>query len=225
MTAQQLRVPLTTLQLQLQLLTRSAKRSASLPSANVVQKLEMLSHQAWRMSEIVEAADDLARVLQGELGGDLRPAPVDLQQLIKSAVQRLGDHAREQGCELTCKGNATVWGEWDPARLQRVLLTLLQNALAYAPKGPVVVTIEADEAQAIVEVRDHGPGIKDFDLGRLQPQLRVPPRTQSGAGVGLWLAAHIAKALGGTLTGERSNPGSRFRLTLPLKSTAAGGAP
>jgi signal transduction histidine kinase len=224
LTAQQLRVPLTTLQLQLQLLTRSAKRTPTLPSAQVAQKLELLSHQAWRLSEIVEATDDLARVLQGELFNDIRPQPVELKQLVQTALARMGDQAREQGCELTFEGSTAVWGEWDPARVQRVLIALVQNALAYAARNPIQVAIQGGDGHALIEVRDYGTGIKDADLARLEPQLRVPPRTQSGAGVGLWLASHIALALGGTLVGERCSPGSRFRLTLGRVKMGEGGS-
>lgn len=221
LTAQQLRAPLTALQLQLQLLARGAKRAPTMSSVQLLQKLDLLMHQAWRLSEIVEATDDLARVLQGELKTALRTAPAELGQLGRDLLMRLSEQAREQECQLTCQTGEPVWGEWDAGRLRRLLLSLIHNALVYAPHGPVQMSIRSEDQHAIVEIRDYGPGISDVDLERLEPQLRVPGRTQSGAGVGLWMAAHTALAMGGRLTAERAaDGGTRLALTLPRKPTA-----
>lgn len=226
LTAQQLRSPLTALQLQLQLLARSAKRAPTVASPQLLQKLDLLTHQAWRLSEIVEFTDDLAKVLQGELKAALRTAPAELGQLGRDLVMRLHDQAREQSCQLTCQNNEPVWGEWDAARLRRLLLAVLHNALVYAPHGEVTLSIHGDQQNASVEIRDYGPGISDLDLTRLEPKLRVPPRTQSGAGVGLWMAAHLAHAMDGQLTAERAaDGGTRITLTLPRKPSPAPDAP
>jgi two-component system sensor histidine kinase AauS len=220
-TGQQMRVPLTTLQLQLQLLTRSLQRSEHMPTAQVLQKLQTLNRQAARLGEIIDSSEDLMRVLQGELEKDLRPRPIDLRFLVQSAADRCAARAREQGCELrlgVAHGNA--WGEWDQSRVERIVMTLLLNALQYAPRCSVVVEVHADDFRAKVEVRDNGQGISERELERLKPSRQVPRPTQSGAGVGLWLSAHLARAMGGDLTGERpAESGSLFVLTLPLART------
>jgi K+-sensing histidine kinase KdpD len=63
-----------------------------------------------------------------------------------------------------------------------------------------------------------------LDLQRLSRALQVPPRTQSGAGLGIWLSAHVAYAMDGSLRGARvESGGSRFRLELPLAGASSDG--
>jgi signal transduction histidine kinase len=219
--AQQLRAPLTSMQLTLQRFARSVGRTPQLPAAQITQHLASLQNQAQRLADMIDATDDFARALIGDLKQDLHPAPIELGRLVESVVAEHRKRAEEQGCELKSTVQTVVWGEWDQARVRLVLSGLLRNALVYAPKKPVTITtlVSADNL-GCVEVRDEGPGISDFDLRRLQASAQqIPQRSQTGAGWGLWLGAQVARAMGGRLEGRRrQSGGSAFSLLLPLKA-------
>lgn len=222
--AQQLRAPLTSLQLKLQRFARTIARTPQLPAAQIIQHLQALQNQALRMADIVDATDDFARALAGELEADLHPAPIELGRLVESVVEEHRERAAEQGCELRTTVQQAVWGEWDPTRVRLVIAGLLRNALVFAPKKPVTVTtLLSGNSFGCVEIRDEGPGISDADLLRLDSsKVQLPARTQTGAGWGLWLGAQVASALGGRLEGRRrKQAGSAFSLYLPLTAARA----
>lgn len=219
--AQQLRAPLTSMQLQIQRFQRSVARTPQLSAAQIAQHLAALQNQAQRLADMVDVTDDFARVLSGELKGDLHPAPIELGRLVESVVEEHKKRAQEQECELRCTTQQVVWGEWDQARVRLVLSGLLRNALVFAPKKPVTVTsLLSSDNMGCVEIRDEGPGIGDHDLRRLQANAQqIPQRSHTGAGWGLWLGAQVARAMGGRLEGRRrQGGGSAFTLFLPLKA-------
>ena len=108
----------------------------------------------------------------------------------------------------------------DPDEVRRVILNLVDNAVRYGGPGDVVqvLTIRV-ERDALVEVRDLGPGIAAMDLERVfEPFFRVHADAASpdGSGLGLAIARSLAIRNGGRLTGtSQVGAGSTFRLFLP----------
>lgn len=173
--------------------------------------------QARRLSDMIDAAEDLALVLHGELQAELRWTSMELGEVVRTVVHDSAERAREQGCQVRVSIERAVWGEWDPGRTRRMVASLLQNALQYAAKRPIVISTRSSGECGYVEVLDQGPGIGDVDLARIADSTPMPPRTASGSGQGLWLTANVARAMGGALSGERlADGGSVFVLELPL---------
>ncbi|MEI7892170.1 MAG: HAMP domain-containing sensor histidine kinase [Myxococcales bacterium] len=106
--------------------------------------------------------------------------------------------------------------------LVRLFRSLLDNAVQTAPAGPPKITARAwhEDGKVVVEVADNGPGI----AASLAPRIFEPLMTgrPGGTGLGLALAARIARAHGGSLTlvdgpgGESTNVPAVFRLALPV---------
>jgi two-component system CheB/CheR fusion protein len=112
----------------------------------------------------------------------------------------------------------------DPIRVAQVLDEFLDNAERFALEaGPVVVRLDATDAEARVEVADRGPGLAPEERGRVFDRLtRGRPessRTQPGLGLGLHLARRLVELHGGRI-GVESSPGSgsRFWFTLPREA-------
>ena len=216
-TAEQLRAPLTSLQLQLHSLTRSITRSPNLPAAQLSARVLTILGQARRLSDMVDAAEDVSLVLRGELHAELRWASLELGEVVRTVVHDNAERAREQGCQIRLVIDQAIWGEWDPGRTRRMVSSLLQNALQYAPRQPIVVSTRTTGDCGYVEISDRGPGIQDSDLARMDDRTRMPSRTASGSGTGLWLTANVARAMGGSLSAKRLvDGGSVFSLELPL---------
>jgi two-component system sensor histidine kinase MprB len=112
-----------------------------------------------------------------------------------------------------------------PARLERAIANLLDNACKWnqpAPQGgPVEVRVRA----GVLEVRDHGPGIAAEDLPRVFDRFYRTPgaRGRPGSGLGLAIVRQMAEAHGGAVHAA-NDPDGGARLTLelpPLQMTAA----
>jgi signal transduction histidine kinase len=113
-------------------------------------------------------------------------------------------------------------GEWDPVRLEQVLVNLLSNAFKYSPEGgDVIVAMDKIDQYARVSVKDYGVGIpKDQQERIFEPFFRSPTAVQAktaGAGLGLYLSKEIIERHGGKMWFEsEEGKGSAFYFTLPL---------
>jgi two-component system, sensor histidine kinase len=118
----------------------------------------------------------------------------------------------------------------DPVRVRAVLENLLDNAVKFTPRGRVAFAASAAPAgdpriRLVFTVEDEGIGLSKAEVGRLfRPYAQASReigRRFGGAGLGLSLARHIARAMGGDVT-VRSTPGkgSAFRLAIVVDKAA-----
>lgn len=168
---------------------------------------------------------DLSRAEGGTL--PVTPAPADLAGVVRELVADYEAAARAAALALVLDGaDAPCPVTTDAARVRQVLGNVMSNALKYTPSGGAVhVRLTAQHGTAHVAVHDSGPGIPPAHRERVFDEFfRVPGSEQvaTGTGVGLAIARHVARRLGGDLTLADDTPsGACFILTLPL---AAGGS-
>jgi signal transduction histidine kinase len=112
----------------------------------------------------------------------------------------------------------------DEARVSLLLKNLVSNALRYSPasSGPVELTIDSQDAELVLRVRDHGPGISPVHAEHIgEPFYRGDPsrtRDTGGTGLGLYLATLVARAHGGSLElVDTEGQGACFEARLPLR--------
>jgi signal transduction histidine kinase len=118
---------------------------------------------------------------------------------------------------LTLRGNRELLGQ--------ALVNLVDNALKYGATAPdAVVRVAARRAgdSIEIEVSDRGPGIAEKDRDRVIGRfVRLEnSRSRPGSGLGLSLAAAVARLHGGTLRIEDNAPGLRVVLALPRAAPA-----
>jgi len=110
----------------------------------------------------------------------------------------------------------------DTAALERLLITLLDNAVKYTPEnGNVCLRSYAENDFLVVEVQDSGIGIAESDLPNIFERFYRADQTRTrrvgGTGLGLSIAKWIAEAHRGSIRAfSRLGEGSLFRLCLPL---------
>jgi signal transduction histidine kinase len=143
-----------------------------------------------------------------------RSMPADLVELSRSVVCRYADarvpvtvvvpEASDSG------GGVRVAGDW--ARLDRLLVNLVDNAVRYA-KSAVVVSVRRDGTWAELAVADDGPGIPAADrerafgrFARIDDARSRHGEEAGGAGLGLAIVRATAQAYGGTATLEPAAP-------------------
>jgi two-component system phosphate regulon sensor histidine kinase PhoR len=157
--------------------------------------------------------------------------PVELYPVVRQVADALQMLARERGVTVTVDEPAeplVVSGDRD--ELTRVFENLVENALKYGASGKrVEITLSrapsANGDEAVVTVRDYGPGIPPEHLPRLTERFyRVDvteSRAQGGTGLGLALVKHIMNRHRGRLTIEsRPGQGATFTIRMPLSTVA-----
>lgn len=192
----ELRTPLASIRLNLEVLQRQAEMKDSLDAAAVAKLLEIPTRQVRRLSHMVDRLLDAAQVESERLV--LHREQLDLCALVHDVAARLAELARASGCTLVLHDCMPVVGEWDRVRLEQVVSNLLTNAVKYGG-GRVEVTAESDPGFALLRVADHGAGIRPEDRVRIfEPyeRLRSAAREDS-AGLGLYIVREIVLAHGG----------------------------
>ena len=180
-----------------------------------------------RLTRLVESLLILTRADSGKV--KLAPERLELGGLVGHVVDQLRVLADEKRQELTLRAPIRVNVTGDAALLRHALMNLIHNAIKYTPNGGTIsVELKAMDDQAIIEVRDTGPGIPAAHRDRIFDRFyRVDTsrsRDEGGVGLGLAIARWAVEANGGKieLASDRT-AGSLFRIILsaPNDSSAA----
>nr|WP_255428116.1 HAMP domain-containing sensor histidine kinase [Ramlibacter cellulosilyticus] len=211
----ELRTPISSILLNLQMLERTARLKGPLDAESVARLLAVPSRQLRRLTRMVDLLLDSAQVENERLVLDLQP--LELCELVHDAAGRLAERARDAGCELSLDACEPVHGHWDRLRLEQVVTNLLTNAIKYG--GGRVEVRTSGGSEALLVVRDHGPGIADEDQQRIfEPFERLPSAArEDGAGLGLYIVREIVRAHGGHISvASVPGEGATFTVSLPI---------
>jgi signal transduction histidine kinase len=182
------------------------------------------------VSAILESVERLSKLINDVLDlttGDTRGVAlekerVDIGGLCRAAVETAKPRAAEKAHKLDIEIEASaghVFG--DARRLRESIEHVLQNAIAYTDrKGRVSLSAEGDKKQAVIRIRDNGPGIDEDDLPRVFNRFdRVAEagvRGEAALGLGLPLTQQFIEAHGGTVELESTKgKGTTVTLTIP----------
>jgi PAS domain S-box-containing protein len=221
--AHELKTPLTSLLLQVQLLQRRTAREGTLGERDT-RALRVVADQSRRLERMIAALLDISRLEQGQLS--ISRERLDLCALVERVVaeNQLASDANPIVCELPDEPLAV---DGDELRLEQVFQNLLQNAIKYSPDGGAVkVHLASHPGQICVTVTDHGLGIPQESIPHLFTRFyraaNVDPRSISGMGIGLYVVKEIVGLHGGTVAVESAEgQGSVFTVCLPRAGTAA----
>jgi CheY-like chemotaxis protein len=115
----------------------------------------------------------------------------------------------------------------DPVRLQQVISNVLSNAIKFSPEGATVeLQLSREDAEAVLQVRDHGRGITPELLPHVFDRFRQSAmgERQGGLGLGLAIARHLIEVHGGTIAAasDGEGKGAVFTMRFPLRAGAGG---
>lgn len=219
--AHELKTPLTSLRLNVELLIRLDRRGtldSALPAESRTRLLNDLGAQVAELSTLAAELTDLAR---GDVS-DESTELLDLADVVVAAATR----ARSRVPDIEVALDVTsVWVSGRPAALQRAVLNLIDNAGKWSPADqPVQVRLRAEGASAVLEVNDAGPGIDAADLPRVFDRFyrADSARALPGSGLGLSIVQRVVDAHGGRATVARSaRGGALLRVDLPAAAPPA----
>jgi len=163
---------------------------------------------------------DLSRIELGKI--EVKNEAFNIRDVTEKAVALISPLAAKKGLELTCVIEETVPKKitGDSARLQQVLVNLLNNAFKFTDKGFIQLTVcgqitPGGSRRVVFAVRDSGEGIDDATMKRIfQPFQQGDSsntRAHGGAGLGLAISKNLVEMMGGIIRVEsRKGEGSLF---------------
>ena len=196
------------------------------------RRVENLRHCASHLSGLLEDILDFSQLQAGAV--TITPEPFDLDELMKSLVGITETPSKEAGIPVEVAISPSVPRRLvgDSARIRQILINYVINALKYAGRGQICVTVwgqqtKPDEVDLTFAVSDDGPGISVEEQKRLFTRFERGAAAHyqrvSGTGLGLAMCKTLADKMGGRLAVE-SQPGEGatflLKLALPLAAEA-----
>ncbi|HLL03233.1 MAG TPA: ATP-binding protein [Myxococcaceae bacterium] len=184
--------------------------------------LEILGRQMSAMTRMLDDILDVSRLSLGKL--QLEGQDLELGQLVRRSVDLLQPTALLARHTLTLElGEGPFLVRGDAIRFEQIIANVVGNALKYTPPGGrIQVSVQRDDVDVVIWVRDNGIGIslemlpKVFEL--FTQARNGTERAQGGLGVGLALVDTLVRMHGGKveLTSEGQGKGSQFQIRIPL---------
>ncbi len=199
--------------------TALLENAALTPQENTL--LKVMQESAARINEMISNVMDFAR---GRLGGgmSLELRDVFLPPALNHVIEEL--RVAHPGKFIEAEISLETSVSCDPARVSQILSNLLANALTHgAPDQPVRIQAFIRDGSFHLSVANAGKQIPPETLCSLfQPFTRETVRSsQNGLGLGLYIAAEIARAHGGALAVDSTPSETRFTFTMPVNLSGA----
>jgi two-component system sensor histidine kinase CpxA len=190
---------------------------------NLDSALDRIQKESDRLNTLV---GQLLQVTRAE--GDpssLRREAVRLDELVQQLVNDSTIEAAKHGCELRYDKPGPVAVQGDPELLRRAVENVVRNAIRYSPpQSAVEVSLVRNNGRAILDIRDHGPGVPDDALPRIFDAFyRVDSdrnRVSGGIGLGLSIARRAIELHKGKIRARNAHPGLDVEMELPAVNGA-----
>ena len=200
----ELRTPITSMRTNIEILQQTDETDGP-------ERQRILTDVVGQIEELTLLMNDLIDLARGDQPHN-QTEDVRLDALIVEAIERARRHAPDTEFLLDLQPTVIAG---IPARLDRAVSNLLENAAKYSPPGaPVHVALR--DSQLVV--RDHGPGIHSDDLPHVFDRFYrgAEARAQPGSGLGLAIVRQVVEQHGGTVSAEpATDGGTLIRVCLP----------
>jgi PAS domain S-box-containing protein len=183
--------------------------------------LGYIASESERLTEIVDALLNVARLDTGDLQVILKP--MDVRPVLDEVLAGVQEGAGANGHRFVLDvPQEPLPAEADPEKVRQVLQKLIDNAVKYSPEGGTV-TVAARRASDAIEVRvvDEGIGIPHAEQERIFRKFyraeAVAHGGAGGTGLGLFIARGLVAAMGGRIwVDSTEGEGSSFGFALPI---------
>lgn len=206
--AHQLRTPLTAIVTAIEVLQAGAKED---PAA----RDRFLTHIDDHARRLVRLARGLLVLARARAGEPPRLELLAIRPLLEEVARQVNAGA---GVELVveCDPELKVFADGDLAR--EALAAIVENAAEHTRAGTIRISAEHDGGYAAISVVDTGSGILPEHRVHIFEPFYRPSASGNGHGLGLAIAAQAVSAMGGELTADDAEGGSRFTIRLASAS-------
>lgn len=211
--AHEIKNPLSTISLTLQLLREDLTSRETIPTAQPLARIETLIAEAAQLERILEDFLRVAREPTIHADGS------DLNAVVEDTLRFLDPELRERRIDLVLQLDRSVTRvEADQTLIRQTLLNLLRNAVqAMGEGGTLTVQTRGRGSWFEIEVIDTGSGMTPEVLARIFDGFYSTK--SKGTGIGLTIARRNVELHGGELLCEsEAKRGSRFTVRLPLRA-------
>jgi two-component system, OmpR family, sensor kinase len=210
----ELRTPLARLRLALGLARREG--------ANLEREHDRIEREAERLDELIGEILRLGRLNNSQQ--DLHQEQIDYAGLVAEIVEDARIEAAAQNKQVTFDFAGELKLQGDAELLRSAIENVVRNALRYTEENTAVeVALEVTRQQAVLTIRDHGPGVPEAELTRLfEPFYRVTQqareRDTGGYGLGLAITSRVMSVHHGSVSAQNAAEGGLIvTLTVPVK--------
>ncbi|HUQ73224.1 MAG TPA: ATP-binding protein [Burkholderiales bacterium] len=218
MLGHELRNPLATLTTAAELLKVARNQPGVIDNAQA-----LIARQTQQMAHLVDDLLEVSRVTGGKIRLEREPLNVaDVAAKVLAAWRATGRLARHHVAEAL----EPAWIDGDAARVEQIIINLVDNAVKYTPRGGHIwLAVRLEAGQVLIEVRDDGEGVAPELAGRMFDLFvqgeRSLARQQGGLGIGLTLVRRLAELHGGSASAESPGPGQGTTFAVRLPPVAA----
>jgi signal transduction histidine kinase/DNA-binding response OmpR family regulator len=190
-----------------------------------------MERQVRHLIRLVDDLLDVSRITQGKI--ELRREQTQLQAVIEHALQIARPLLKEREHTLVVDVPDAPLPVWiDVTRMTQVVANLVNNAAKYTnPRGTITITVERNDEEAVVRIKDSGIGIRPEMLPRVFELFvqadHANDRAAGGLGIGLTLVKRLVQMHGGEVIAQSEGvgKGSEFIVTVPIAIGDEAGAP
>jgi signal transduction histidine kinase len=181
-------------------------------------QMKRLAANIYRASRrIQELLQDLVNVSRGKSEA---AEMCNLREVVQAACDASAAAAEAQNVRITFEAGEEIELPIERARMERVFLNLIDNALEAMPEGGAIFITEQMATDSVfIQFADTGPGILPSIRAKLFEPF-VSAGKKNGLGLGLALSRQTVIDQGGAIWVEEGSPGARFVVRLPLRKMA-----
>lgn len=217
MVSHELKTPMTSVKLQLEILRRMEAKNLSEKQLELLSRLDRSSE---RSIALMNTLFDYTKLQSGKIIP--KPELIDVKELLEELIDVVSPDAVEKKLQLSLRFSDESMPELQSDRflVQMVVRNLLSNAIKYTDTGKVEVTVTYQNSQHRISVKDSGPGIPNEQREIIfQPFEQLTPlkkKSKPGFGLGLSIASESIKAIGGEIqVSSEIGKGSVFVANFP----------
>jgi two-component system, OmpR family, sensor histidine kinase VicK len=216
MLSHELKTPLSTIKLYVQMVGNMAKKSNDLLIADLLCKAD---NQVTEMTSVIENILDISLIASGR--ATLQTRHFDMDLLIREVICSYFYLVKTHNIRLSNEGEQLVCA--DRSKIKQVILNLLSNAIKYSPEqSEIIINCRSGDDRLQVSVHDRGMGISPVHLEKLFKRFYRAEcdevKNKKGYGIGLYIVKEIIQQHRGEVWVESvEGSGAVFHFSLPIK--------
>jgi signal transduction histidine kinase len=190
---------------------------------DTMSMIQMIENSIGRLSGMIAKILDVEAIESHSLNLDLEV--VNISKVLQEVSQRYEQDAGKKGLRLIEEIQPDVHAKVDRGYMVQIIENLLSNAVKFSPaEKNIYVTLKSEDGQALIIVKDEGPGISKEDqkklFGKYQKLTAQPTGDETSTGLGLSIVKKFVEAMGGSIRCESElEAGASFIVTFPLASS------